>query len=149
MIFYLGVALSLVYLTIIVALLLKRQLREKYAFLWLVLGLGTLVIALFPGLLELLSSVLGVEVPSNLFFAIALVLAIGVLLHLSWELSTAEEEIRRLAEESAISRATLAALSDRIEQLELAASTQWTDDHSGTQLGAARKVEPGSDAMNG
>lgn len=66
MIVYLGVALSLVYLTIITTLLLKRQLREKYAFLWLLLGFGTLVIALFPGLLGLLAHALGVEVPSNL-----------------------------------------------------------------------------------
>ncbi len=100
-----GVALALLVLTIIISLLLRRQLREKYATLWIVIGLVVLVLAVFPGLLLGLSNALGVAVPSNLIFALALVLLIGVTLHLSWELSQAEDEVRRVAEDVAILRA--------------------------------------------
>src|SRR3546814_6177670 len=58
-------------------------------------------------LLGALARLLGVIVPSNLLFALAIALLIGVSLHLSWELSRAEEEIRRVAEEVAIMRADL------------------------------------------
>jgi len=99
-----GIALGLLVLVIIVSMLLRRQLREKYATLWIIIGLVLLVLAIFPGLLLWLSGVLGVEVPSNLIFALALVLLVGVALHLSWELSQAEDEVRRVAEDVAILR---------------------------------------------
>jgi hypothetical protein len=110
MIVPLGIAFALVVLAVIIILLLRRQLREKYAVLWLVIGLATLLLALFPGLLVWLAEILGVQVASNLLFALSLALLIGVTLHLSWELSTSEEEVRRVAEEVAILRAEVEAL---------------------------------------
>lgn len=113
-----GITFAVVVLGLIIVLLLRRQLREKYATLWLVIGLALLVISVFPGLLVQLTHLLGVEVPANLIFALSIALLVGVALHLSWELSRAEEEIRTLAEESAINRADLDALTRRIAQLE-------------------------------
>ena len=105
MIVVVGVAFALAVVAIIVTLLLRRQLREKYATLWLVIGLAILVLSVFPGLLIWMSQLLGVEVPSNLIFALSIVLLVGVTLHLSWELSQAEDEVRRVAEDVAILRA--------------------------------------------
>lgn len=104
MIAVLGVLFALAVLAVIFALLLRRQLREKYAIMWLLIGFAVLILALFPGLLIGLSNLLNVEVPSNLIFALALVLLVGVTLHLSWELSQAEDEIRRVAEEVTLLR---------------------------------------------
>lgn len=110
MIVPLGIAFALAVLAVILILLLRRQLREKYAVLWLVIGLATLLLAVFPGLLFGLSELLGVQVASNLLFALSLALLIAVTLHLSWELSTSEEEVRRVAEEVAILRAEVESL---------------------------------------
>lgn len=120
MIVFAGIAFAVLVLAIIVTLLLRRQLREKYATLWLVVGLVLLVISVFPGLLVQLTHLLGVEVPANLIFAISIALLVGVALHLSWELSRAEEEIRSLAEDVAINRADIEALTRRVAQLESA-----------------------------
>ncbi|WAC67904.1 DUF2304 domain-containing protein [Microbacterium sp. SL75] len=105
-----GIAFALVILALIVTMLMRRHLREKYAVMWLLIGAAMLVLALFPDLLGALAGVLGVIVPSNLLFALAVALLIGVTLHLSWELSRAEEEIRRVAEEVAILRTDMARL---------------------------------------
>ena len=115
MIVFAGIAFALVVLALIVALLLRRQLREKYATLWLVIGVALLVLAIFPGVLFWMARVLGVEVPSNLIFALAIVLLVGVALHLSWELSQAEDEVRRVAEDVAILKADLEALGERVD----------------------------------
>lgn len=104
MIVALGIVFALVVLGIIFRLLIRRQLREKYAIMWLLIGIAMLVLAVFPNLLFWLSDMLNVEVPSNLIFALALVLLVGVTLHLSWELSQSEDEVRRIAEEVAILR---------------------------------------------
>lgn len=110
MIVPIGIAFALAVLAVILVLLLRRKLSEKYAVLWLVIGLATLLLALFPGLLVWLSTLLGVQVASNLLFAMSLALLIGVTLHLSWELSMSEEEVRRVAEEVAILRAEVDAI---------------------------------------
>jgi hypothetical protein len=127
-----GIALAVLVLVIIVSLLLRRQLREKYATLWIVIGLVILVLAIFPGLLLWLSDALGVEVPSNLIFALALVLLIGVTLHLSWELSLAEDEVRRVAEDVAIVRADLQALTERVDTIRVSESNVARTESGGT-----------------
>lgn len=104
-----GVALvgALISLGVIIELLRRRQLREKYSVLWLLVGTGVAVLALFPGLLEWFSNVAGVAVPANLLFFAALVLLLSVSVHLSWEISRLEDETRKLAEDVAILRLEL------------------------------------------
>lgn len=88
----------------IAELLRRRQLSEKYAVLWLVVGALIVVLSIFPGLLGGISHALGFSVPTNLLFFVAIVFLVFVALHLSWELSRLEDETRKLAEEVAILR---------------------------------------------
>lgn len=118
MIVFFGIVLAVLILVIVVWMLLARRLREKYAAMWLVIGFAVLVLGLFPQLLLWLTGALGVQVPANLLFALAIVLLLGVALHLSWELSQAEDEIRRIAEEAAIARAEIERLDARVSRLE-------------------------------
>ena len=110
MIVFLGVAFALLVLAMIVWMLLTQRLREKYAVLWLIIGVAMLILTVFPGLLVWLSDAIGVQVPANLLFIGAIALLVGVTLHQSWEISTAEEETRRVAEEVAILRAEVETL---------------------------------------
>jgi hypothetical protein len=98
---------SLLILSGIFELLRRRQLGEKYAVLWLVVGLILLVLTIFPGLLTGISRSVGVALPTNLLFFVAIVFLICVALHLSWELSRLENETRKLAEDLAILRLDL------------------------------------------
>ena len=116
MIVVIGIAFALCVLGVIFWLLLTRRLREKYAVLWFIIGLAILILTVFPGLLRSLATLVGVELPANLLFILALALLIGVTLHQSWELSTAEDEIRRVAEEVAILRAEIERLDRVLDQ---------------------------------
>lgn len=110
-----SVGLGLVLIGSVLVLLLRRQLREKYAVLWIVIGLAVVIVGAVPGLLLWLTEAAGVQVPSNLLFAMSIVLLLGVSLHLSWELTRSEEQIRRLAEETAINRAEIEVLRAHLE----------------------------------
>ena len=99
-----GFIFVLVILLVIFELLRRRHLREKYAVRWIIIGAGLLVLVAFPQLLFWASGVLGFQLPSNLLFARALLLLVLVCLHLSFEQSQAEDEIRVLAEEIGILR---------------------------------------------
>lgn len=118
MIIAVGIALSLFILALVFWMLLTRRLREKYAVMWIVIALSVLLLGIFPQLLLWATALLGVQVPANLLFALAITLLLGVSLHLSWELSQAEDEIRRVAEEAALSRAEIDRLDNRIAALE-------------------------------
>ncbi|MFE7846078.1 DUF2304 domain-containing protein [Microbacterium sp. NPDC057407] len=130
-----GITLAAIIIALVLWLLLTRRLREKYAALWLIIGLGVLVLGAVPQLLLTLTSALGVQVPANLLFSIAIVLLLGVSLHLSWELSQAEDEIRRVAEEAAISRAEIERLSARLDRLETASGDEPGDRRSTSSAG--------------
>ncbi|HEX3792762.1 MAG TPA: DUF2304 domain-containing protein [Pseudonocardiaceae bacterium] len=95
---------SVLVLAGIFELLRRRQLSEKYAVLWLVVGVLILALTVFPQLLNLISRSVGVVVPLNLLFFVAVVFLFCVTLHLSWELSRLENETRKLAEDLAILR---------------------------------------------
>jgi hypothetical protein len=95
---------SIMVLLGIVELLRRRQLGEKYAVLWLVVGILLLIFTVFPGLLTGIASGLGVAVPTNLMFFVGILFLVGVVLHLSWEVSRLENETRKLAEDQAILR---------------------------------------------
>lgn len=112
---FVAFVLALLIVVVVVEMLRRKVLREKYAALWLVVGLATLVLAAFPRLLADISRMLGVQVPSNLLFALSILLALGVCLHLSWEISVVEDETRILAEEAAILRADLERLEARLQ----------------------------------
>lgn len=114
-----GIVISIVIILAVLWMLLTRRLREKYAALWLVIAFIVLVVGIFPGMWEGLTRLLGVQLPSNLLFAAAILLLLGVTFHLSWELSGTEEEIRRLAEESAILRARIEELGAQFERSEV------------------------------
>lgn len=91
-------------------LLRSRRLREKYVALWMFIGVLVIVLAAFPKLLEWLAGLVGISVPSNLLFFLALVLLLGVSLQLTLEISRTEEKTRTLAEHVAILQLELAEL---------------------------------------
>lgn len=102
----------------VIWLLRQRKLREKYAALWILVGLVTLILAGFPQLLDWATEISGFALPSNLLFMLAIFLLMGVCLHLSLEISVVEDETRALAEEAAILRSQLDGLQNQVERLQ-------------------------------
>lgn len=109
---------ALLLLALIFELLRRRQLREKYAVLWLVVGLGTLPLGFIPWSLDNVSSWLGVASGASLVLFLAVVFLLIVCIHLSWEASRLEDETRSLAEEVALIRAEMREMRDRQGELE-------------------------------
>ena len=99
-VFFILVAVAI--MLFVIGLLRSRKLREKYAALWILVGLAIVVLAVVPDLLGALAGALDIQVPSNLLFALAIFLLLGVALHLSLEISRMEDETRVLAENIAV-----------------------------------------------
>jgi hypothetical protein len=98
-------ALSLLVVVFIARLVALRQLRSKYALLWLVSAVLLLPLAAVPSLLDDLASWLGFKYAPDLLFFAATGFLFAVVMHFSWELSRLETRVRLLAEELALERA--------------------------------------------
>jgi hypothetical protein len=109
-------AISILVLT--VELLRRRQLREKYAALWLLVSAVAVVLAAFPGLLDWLSESLGFGVPVNLLFFVGFLVLLFVAMQLSLETGRREDETERLAEEVALLRRAVAELESAVQRLD-------------------------------
>jgi hypothetical protein len=104
--------IGLALLVIIFELLRRRQLREKYALVWGAVAIVVVPLALFPRLLDTVSSVVGVASGVSLVLFLGLVFLLVLSLHLSWEVSALEEETRTLAEEVALLRTEITERAD-------------------------------------
>jgi len=100
----LGLVGAIVTLAFVFELLRRRHLREKYAVLWVAIGVGGLLLSLFPVALTKLSELVGVELPSNLLFFGALFILLLMNVQHSFEVGRLEERTRTLAEEVALLR---------------------------------------------
>ncbi len=96
-----SLALALGTLGLVFELLRRRRLREKYAFIWVVVALAGVIVALAPGLVTGTARFVGVAVPSNLLFVVSLVVLLAISLQLSGEVGELEEQSRTLAEDVA------------------------------------------------
>jgi hypothetical protein len=101
---------ALMTVTVIIELSRRRQLREKYALVWLAVGVVVAVIAIAPGLFNRFAHAIGVINPPDLLTVVAALFLLVVCVHLSWELGRMEDKTRLLAEEVTLLRNDLDAL---------------------------------------
>jgi hypothetical protein len=94
-----SIVVAVAALVLVFELLRRRRLREKYAALWIVIAVATVVVAVFPGLLRWVADLVGIQTPSNLLFFGSVMVLFAVSLQLSREVGLLEEQSRRLAEE--------------------------------------------------
>jgi len=106
-----GIIVAILALVAIIELMRRGTLRERHAVWWFIGGILALVIAVFPQTLTWAARTLGVAVPVNLVFFLAITLLFLVSLQYGAELTRTEEKMRALAERTAF-------LELRIEELE-------------------------------
>ncbi|MGW3962067.1 DUF2304 domain-containing protein [Amycolatopsis sp. NPDC005003] len=129
----LSIVIACLVLFVVIEMMRRRKLREKYAGVWLVVAIGVVVLAVVPAAAQFLARLTGVETPSNFVFLLAGVVLALVSLHLSTETGHLEEEVRTSVEEIALLRCELEdtrrELASRIAELE--ARTTAPDDVKG------------------
>jgi hypothetical protein len=98
-------------LVVVLELVRRRRLLERYALLWLFSAVILLCLAIWRGLLERISGAIGVVYPPNALFFIAVSFILLLLLHFSVAVS-------RLTDQSKVLAQRLALLEERIRRRE-------------------------------
>jgi hypothetical protein len=112
-----AIAGATVLLFVVLELVRRRRLLERYALLWLLSGVVLLGLAVWRGLLERISSAIGVVYPPNALFFIAFAFILVLLLHFSVAVS-------RLSDQSKVLAQRLALLEERVRRGEVAAAEE-------------------------
>ena len=89
-------------LGVIVELIRRHRLQERYALLWILTGGVMLVLAVWRGALHAFADLLGVAYPPSALFMVAGLFVFVVLLHYSTVLSRLSEQNKTLAQKIAL-----------------------------------------------
>jgi hypothetical protein len=95
---------AVITILIVIELLRRSVLREKYAAFWALIATTFFVFAIFPAAPSNISQSLGFETTSNFILALVIGMLMLVVMQLSLEVGKLEDKIQSLAEESALSR---------------------------------------------
>jgi hypothetical protein len=87
---------------VLLELVRRRSLLERYALLWLFSALVLLALAVWRDLLEQVASALGVAYPPNALFLIAFGFVLVLLLHFSLAVSRLSDQTKVLAQRLAL-----------------------------------------------
>lgn len=98
----LAIILSVAMLIVVLVLLRFYFLPEKYAVIWLVAAIVSIVMSIFPAILDNLSSFFGISQPINLLFVAGFFIVLLLLMQLSLELARTRDELRRVVQSLAV-----------------------------------------------
>jgi hypothetical protein len=105
------IVMALLTCAVILELIRRKHLMERYAILWLFLGITIVILAAWKGLLTTLSHAAGIYYPPAALFAVAFLFVLALLLHFSLVLS-------RLSNQNKILAQRMALLQQRLEEKE-------------------------------
>lgn len=120
----LGAALLLL---VVLELVRRRRLLERYALLWLLSSAVLLGLAIWRGVLEEIADAIGVAYPPNALFLIAFLFTLLLLLHFSVVIS-------RLADQTKVLAQRLAQLEARLREDRDVADEERAEDDSLTRV---------------
>lgn len=107
----LPIVAAIVLLVYLATLLRGQKIRQRYVYLWGILALGVLLLAMWPGLALKAAAWLGFETAANMLLAIAAFVLLLSSMSLSKAVSVLERRQDRLVEEIAL-------LEQRVRELE-------------------------------
>ncbi len=86
----------------IIEMVRRRKLGEEYSFLWLIIGIGIVVLVLWQDLLEWLTHLIGAIAQTTTIFIFGFVIVILINLHYSVKITKLSRQVKELAQQIAI-----------------------------------------------
>lgn len=105
-------------LLLILELVRRKRLMERYALLWLFSTLILLVLSIWTGLLNSLASGLGISYPPSALFAVAFCVVLILLVHFSLAISHLSDQNKVLAQRLGIMQRHIQEQQERLDRLD-------------------------------
>lgn len=89
-------------LIVIINMIRRKALELRYALAWLAVGVGVLVLDIFPGIMERLATLLGIASPVNMLFFMGFCFSLIIIFILTIAVSRMSIRIKVLTQELAL-----------------------------------------------
>ena len=99
------VIVVIIAMIILVLMVRKKHLELRYSLVWFLMGLGVLVLAIFPSLMFGLSSAMGIADPVNMLFFIGFCFSLAIIFTLTMAVSRTSKRMKDLAQAIALLQA--------------------------------------------
>jgi hypothetical protein len=138
-----GIVLTLGLFLVVLELVRRRRLMERYALLWLFASVVLLVLAAWRGLLTTLSHKVGIHYPPSALFVVAIGLGLILCVHFSLAISRLSDQNKLLAQRLAILQHRLGAGEEATGAANLGeADARGGDDPRGGELPGSEQPVP-------
>lgn len=114
-----GIAFSLILIVSVFVMVRARMIREKYSLVWFLIGLFTLVMSVFKGLMDWFSSLVGIYYAPSAFFSILIACAYLLLLNMSISISGLKMHNKTLTQELGLTKLRLEELEKKVNEGDL------------------------------
>jgi hypothetical protein len=104
--------LAVVVVLVVIELVRRRRLSEEFSLLWVIASVGAVVLALWTGLLTGITRAIGALYETSTIFFFGLLFVMVVSLYYAVKISALTQEVRRLAQETALLRFRLEKLNE-------------------------------------
>lgn len=101
-VYALSIAFSILFLLIIIELVRKNRLMEKYSLLWILFGVILLILSSTPVFIEKIAGFVGIKYAPSVLFLFGMVYLVIYNLHITVVFSKQAQNITRLNQEIAI-----------------------------------------------
>ncbi len=105
-----GIVAGVLMMAMVLELVRRRSLGERYALLWLLLAATIILLSAWPALLQKLADLLNIYYPPSIIFGLAFVFIFGIMIHFSAVLSRQSKGYNKMVQRLSI-------LEERIRQL--------------------------------
>jgi hypothetical protein len=93
-----GIVAGLLMIALVIELVRRRSLSERYALLWILLAVAIIVLSAWPALLQKLADLLKIYYPPSIIFGLAFLFIFGIMIHFSAVLSRQSKGYNRMAQ---------------------------------------------------
>ena len=108
-----AITVSLAIFIIVIELIRRNHLKERYSLIWLAATIFLVVFSVWRNLLDFLALRIGIFYPPSFLFLLAIVFLVLLLLHFSIIVSALSENNKRLAQELGILKTKFKALEEK------------------------------------
>ncbi|WP_411343915.1 DUF2304 domain-containing protein [Paenibacillus sp. WLX1005] len=105
---------SLLCFILLINFIRKYRLELKYSMLWFVITIISIVLSVFPTILNGIAGLMGIELPVNALFLLTFLGLIMIILSLTLELSKSTMKIKELSQDVGILKHELEKIKDQL-----------------------------------
>lgn len=112
------IIIMIIYLAFITKAVKRKNMRINYLILWIIIGIFLIIALVFPNLIDIISNLIGFEVPLNMIFSVAIFIVLYFIHELMTIVSKEEKKNTMLIQEVSLLKKRVEILESIIEKNE-------------------------------